>query len=79
VTPCLAEDDLLELARGQALGSRSAAEAQVADCPVRGALLAALLDDADAPRAADRWGELVGRTLGPYRLEGSQLYLLALG
>ena len=64
-TACLAEDDLLELARGRALGDAPELEAHLANCATCSALLAALLDGADAPA----WGTLVGRTLGPYRLE----------
>jgi serine/threonine protein kinase len=65
VTACLAEDDLLELARGRALDDAPDLEAHLADCAACSSLLAALLDGADAPA----WGALVGRTLGPYRLE----------
>ncbi len=64
---CLAEDDLLELTRGGALAEAPAIEAHLAACSACSALVAALAAD-DAAEAGG-WGALVGRTLGPYRLD----------
>src|SRR6185436_19593111 len=64
--PCLAEDALLDLARGQRLADDPAAEAHLADCPTCSALLVAVVDGHGEPA---RCGALVGRTVGPYRLE----------
>ncbi|HEX2572624.1 MAG TPA: protein kinase [Polyangia bacterium] len=79
MTPCLGEDELLELAHGRPLGDSPRAEAHLADCPDCSALLAQLLaqpltpsvqDPAPDPaRSTPRWGTFVGRALGPYRLE----------
>src|SRR5688500_15968517 len=67
---CVADDDLLELVRGGALGERPTIEAHLAGCAACSALVAALLAGERDAGAADRWGALVGETLGPYRLEG---------
>src|SRR5215813_13694792 len=69
MTPCLAEDDLIELARGQGLADAPDAEAHLADCPTCSAVLAALVADRDAGGDAPRWGALVGKSLGPYRVD----------
>ncbi|MFO0584258.1 MAG: protein kinase [Anaeromyxobacter sp.] len=62
---CLAEDVLLDLARGErSLGADPAVEGHLSDCPSCSALLATLLG---GPAEAAR--DLAGRTLGPYRLE----------
>src|SRR5262249_4045330 len=65
---CLTEDELLDLARGRRpLGEAPAIEAHLADCPSCSALLSTLL--ASEADHAGGWGDLVGRSLGPYRLE----------
>src|SRR5262245_38753402 len=65
---CIAEDDLLDLAHDRVpLGDAPALEAHLADCAACSALLCALLT---APRPDDARRDLVGRTLGPYRLDG---------
>jgi len=63
---CLAEDDVLALARGGALVGVPGAEAHLADCAACSALLATLLRDV-APASAR--GSLAGTHLGPYRLD----------
>jgi len=65
---CLAEDDLLELLRGGALGEAPELEAHLADCAACSGLLVTLLGGGGGA-AAVRWGALVGRNLGPYELE----------
>jgi serine/threonine protein kinase len=65
MSPCLAEDELLALGLGVALGDSPDAEAHLADCATCSALLAALVRDAPMPR----WDALTGTTLGPYRLD----------
>jgi hypothetical protein len=75
MTPCLDENDLLELTHGRPLSEVPDAEAHLADCPECSALLARLLapshHDAPCAPATDPpgWGALAGRALGPYRLE----------
>jgi tRNA A-37 threonylcarbamoyl transferase component Bud32 len=64
---CLAEDDVLELARGRSLGEAPALEAHLADCPACSALVAAVVAPGDA--ATPAWGALVGKQVGPYRLD----------
>ena len=65
---CIGEDDLIELARGRLqLGDRPAVEGHLADCPACSSLLA-MLAGADRDDA-DGWGDLAGRSLGPYRLD----------
>ncbi len=67
MTGCLAEDDLLELARGgRPLGEAPEHESHLAACPACSALLTTLMSSSTSP--ADR-RDLVGRTLGPYRLD----------
>ena len=67
----LAEDALLELATGRrALVDDPAAEAHLADCPTCGALLRAVLSAPGADDATGATEGLVGRHLGPYRLDG---------
>jgi hypothetical protein len=64
---CLAEDELLELARGErSLGAAPALESHLADCSSCSALLAKLIGD--TPEHAER-RDLAGRRLGPYRLD----------
>src|SRR5687767_5917778 len=62
----LREDDLLDLASGRrSLGGAPVIEAHLADCAACSGLLCTLIDTVDvAPRR-----DLVGRTLGPYRLD----------
>jgi serine/threonine protein kinase len=64
----LAEDDLVDLARGQRpLGELPAVEGHLADCAACSSLLATLIN---APRDDDgARRDLAGKTLGPYRLE----------
>ncbi|WP_394835938.1 serine/threonine-protein kinase [Pendulispora rubella] len=71
---CLGEDELLELARGggDRFREEPAIEEHLADCATCSAWLAALLDMRASPEVAPpapRWGGLVGRVLGPYRLD----------
>ena len=66
---CLDDDEVLELTRGRALGELAGVEAHLADCAACSALVAALVAGESDERAADRWGALVGTSLGPYRLE----------
>jgi eukaryotic-like serine/threonine-protein kinase len=69
---CLAEDDVLDLARGRALGDAPTLEAHLAGCAACSALVAAVVAAADAASAADtdhaKWGAFAGRQLGPYKL-----------
>ncbi|MBN1206301.1 MAG: protein kinase [Myxococcaceae bacterium] len=66
---CIAEDDLLSLVQGQRpLGDMSSLEAHLADCPACSALLATLLSNSSREQAGG-WGNLAGRSLGPYRLD----------
>lgn len=65
MSECIAEADLFELAHAErALDSAPAIEAHLADCASCSALLATLLAP---PEEARR--ELVGKVLGPYRLD----------
>lgn len=65
---CIAEEDLLDLARGRRpLGDAPEIEAHLASCSACSALLAALLSDPSAEQGG--WGDLAGRTLGRYRLD----------
>lgn len=67
---CLAEDDLLALLRGGSLGIMAPVEAHLADCASCSALLATLLaSPSPGPGSETGWGNLVGRSLGPYRLD----------
>jgi len=64
---CIAEDDLIELARGgRALGENPLLESHLADCPACSSLLATLIA---VPREDAERRDLTGRTLGPYRLD----------
>jgi len=64
---CIAEDELLDLARGErSLGADPAVEAHLSDCPSCSAILATLLG---APAEGAGRRDLAGRTLGPYRLD----------
>lgn len=66
---CLAEDDLLQLVEGQRpLGEGSSIEVHLANCASCSALLATLLEDTSSVREGG-WGDLAGRSLGPYRLD----------
>lgn len=66
---CLAEDDLLQLVEGQrSLGERASLEVHLAGCASCSALLATLLADS-GQEPEERQGHLVGRSLGPYRLD----------
>jgi Tol biopolymer transport system component len=66
---CLAEDELLDLASGRrALAEAPTVEAHLASCPSCSELLSTLIHEDEVERAAS-WGDLVGRSLGHYRLE----------
>ncbi|HEY5924530.1 MAG TPA: protein kinase, partial [Kofleriaceae bacterium] len=66
MTACLAEDDLLDLAQGRRrLGDAPVLEAHLADCPACSGLLSTLIASTPEDRR-----DLVGTTLGPYRLDG---------
>jgi hypothetical protein len=77
---CLAEDDVLDLAHGRALGDAPTMEAHLASCAACSALVAAVMTAADSGGAAERekWGALAGRQLGPYKL-GVQIGAGAMG
>src|SRR5438128_7349926 len=65
MTPCLAEDDLLELAEGRLrLGDAPGLEAHIADCAACSGLLSTLVAAAPEPRR-----NLAGTQLGPYRID----------
>ena len=66
---CIAEDDLLDLARGaRALGDAPDVEAHLSECAACSAVLAILTSDSSAAGGGDGPG-LAGRSLGPYRLD----------
>lgn len=66
---CLTEDDLLELVQGRRpLGEMSSVESHLADCPSCSALLATLLASVSQGLETE-WGNLTGRSVGPYRLD----------
>jgi tRNA A-37 threonylcarbamoyl transferase component Bud32 len=66
MTACLAEDDLLELVEGRLrLGDAPQLEAHIADCAACSGLLSTLVAATPVERR-----DLVGTTLGPYRIDG---------
>jgi dipeptidyl aminopeptidase/acylaminoacyl peptidase len=63
-TPCLAEDELLAIARA-GLAEQPTVEAHLASCATCSSLLASVVERSTAPA----WNALAGSELGPYRLE----------
>lgn len=70
MSDCLSEDDVLQLVQGERTLAGSPHEAHLASCASCSALVTMLVANAQRDDQERNWGNLVGRLLGPYRLEG---------